>query len=207
MKPSSDTGVLNCKAHCQFDGVLFSYLEWEQEGKEILLNSAWIALLGVVTGATLKWIGDLVSYFVKRKPEFTNQVRINRIDDLFEAFPLFIQECKVQVQDLQYTFNSDHWLTNPNNKTLVETSQKEVPVRSEHIVELKERCSLDVMVFKNNVELRKNLNNIVDILDKEVPDFLKGHYSIQESDKDYVKEINKYRHCFTVELMKELDMK
>ncbi|KRK96546.1 hypothetical protein FD25_GL002043 [Levilactobacillus acidifarinae DSM 19394] len=50
------------------------------------------------------------------------------------------------------------------------------------------------------------MNKIVEIVDVEIPEFLKSHRSITERNPDFVKEINKYRHQFIIKLQKKLDI-
>lgn len=160
---------------------------------------AIIGFLGIVTGVILTSFVDSIN----ANKEFKRNIRLERVNDLMDHFPILIEKTKIQIQDLQYSFNVEYW-----EKILIKEDldirRKLNTERSEYIIELKERCTIDTVIFKKSKRLTKYLDKIVELLDKDLPKYFKNNKTLTSNDHNYLEDLNGIRKDFMKELEKKL---
>lgn len=171
---------------------------------DILKNPALTGVIGTMAGICLKSFVDWISSNYRDRKEFRRKIRFERINDLLNQFPILIEEAKIQIQELEYIYHDSYWISKGLKKEDLKIKQDIISKRSGRIIELKELCTIDVIAFKPNQELIEILDEIVDILDEDMPEFFNKHILLTTDDHNYLADLNDLRSRFIEELRKEL---
>lgn len=168
--------------------------------RNVLVASLIGTLIGFLFKALLEW-------FISSRSDnrgFRKDIRLERVNDLMNQFPILTKEIKIQIQELEYVYNDDYWKLQGFTENMLESRRKSLEERSERIVELKERCTNDMIVFKNSKCLRDDLDKMINILEKDLPKFFKDNTKLADTDHNYLQDLNEIRRDFNNKLQNKL---
>ncbi|WP_432374181.1 hypothetical protein [Lactiplantibacillus pentosus] len=139
------------------------------------MDSAVAGIVGTIAGITLKWCLDFISQKRNEKIKFSVSVKKDQLNRLVEDSARLIEECKIQVQSLQYGLHESYWIITGVSQGKFDKSQREVEERGQRIIHYKETCTAACAFVKNGEEIKGHLDDIVKITDYELPKYLDSH--------------------------------
>lgn len=150
-----------------------------------------VGIISFVGGLICRSIFDWIARKNQSNLDFSRSIKSEMVGDFLTVFPKLIQECKVQAQQFQYAQHEEYWLTTGITKESYEKTSQEVTDRSSRIIELKERCTMDALVFKNKDELQHLFDQIMNMMDEQVPKYFESHIRLDTS--RHIIKINRLR--------------
>ena len=76
------------------------------------MSSFVVGIIGTVVGITVKSTLDFLSQKHSEKIKFSVTVKKDQLNRLVENSSSLIEECKIQVQSLQYGLHESYWFKN-----------------------------------------------------------------------------------------------
>lgn len=169
------------------------------------MDSAIAGIIGTVVGITLKWGLDFIGQKRNEKIKLSISVKKDQLNRLVEDSASLIEECKIQVQSLQYGLHESYWIGVGISKKKFDGSQREVEERGQRIIHYKEVCTTASAFMKNGGEIKGHLDDIVKITDYNLPKYLDSHIAVENSvGTKWLKELNDARELIIRDLVSGL---
>lgn len=176
------------------------------------MSSFAAGIIGTVVGITLKSGLDFLSQKHNEKIKFSVTVKKDQLNRLVENSALLIEECKIQVQSLQYGLHESYWIKSGASKEELDKSQhefdkskQEVEARAQRIIHYKEVCTTACAFVKNGGEIKGHLDDIVKITDYELPDYLNSHFTLEQGvGTKWLRDLNNARELIIRDLVSGL---
>lgn len=169
------------------------------------MDSVTAGIIGTVAGITLKWGLDFIGQKRNEKIKLSISVKKDQLDRLVEDSANLIEECKIQVQSLQYRLHESYWIGTGTSKEKFDENQREVEERAQRIIHYKEVCTTASEFMKNGGEIKEHLDDIVKITDYKLPEYLESRITIENSvGTKWLKELNDARELIVRDLVSGL---